>query len=713
MPADDLVLNVRQIAQYTPTENAPTNASLLMQLGIGGPYQSISPQDLVATALSTGGSMAIAGPLSVQSLQGGSAQFSNATLNVLSAQKACIVDLAATWGSIAGVKIATVDDVSNLNTAIRAASVWSFNGRVGDVRLWIDDIVCAGGAPLFSPRFEGSPRACTPPLDSNSSRLATTAFVHAAVQSADAGVISFNGRTGDVVLTALDVTSLVLPYAPIDSPNFTGYATSLTPPPGTVTGQIATCAFVMNAVTEATTGVSSFNTRTGAVVLQQADVVTVGAALLTSPIFTGTPTAPTAAPGTNTTQLATTAFVNTATGGGAYAPLNSPAFTGVPTAPTAATGTQTTQLATTAFVMAEINAVNAGVISFNGRTGDITLLANDISAAGGATLQSPVFTGTPTAPTPMPGTNTAQIATAAFVTAAIAALPIPPIASTTPPVMDGTATPGVSAAWSRGDHVHPTDTSRAAQASLANYLPLAGGSLTGQLNGTAASFNGAVNGAGTCTFGQIISSGAIYVGHNVQADMVILATALGGANGNNLSYQFYNGYNFTVNTGNGLLTYWANSNVAFTVAYTGLFTIPGTLSTPQISNVTLINPQGNNASTCGQPGNAWFQVASFNFPLESDARGKRNISVAPPGALDAVAEIPVHVFGYVSPNRRAPSRRIGWLAQEVLAVTPANVLVGEDEDQTLAVELGSMLATLWQAVQELTARLATLEAKAA
>jgi len=39
-----------------------------------------------------------------------------------------------------------------------------------------------------------------------------------------------------------------------------------------------------------------------------------------------------------------------------------------------------------------------------------------------ANLASPVFTGTPTAPTPAPGTNTTQIANAAFVQAALAAL---------------------------------------------------------------------------------------------------------------------------------------------------------------------------------------------------------------------------------------------------------------------------------------------------
>src|SRR5580658_8230488 len=120
MPADDLVLNIKQIAGYPPITNAPTSGLLLMQLGIGGPYQSISPQDLVGTALATGGGMSIAGPLSVQAISGGSAQFTNAAISMFSAQKACIVDLAATWGTIAGVPIATVDDVSNLNAAIRA-----------------------------------------------------------------------------------------------------------------------------------------------------------------------------------------------------------------------------------------------------------------------------------------------------------------------------------------------------------------------------------------------------------------------------------------------------------------------------------------------------------------------------------------------------------------------------------------------------------------
>lgn len=70
-----------------------------------------------------------------------------------------------------------------------------------------------------------------------------------------------------------------------------------------------------------------------------------GKAPLASPNFTGIPLAPTATAGTNTTQVATTAFVQGI--------LNGPTFTGVPAAPTASAGTNTTQLATTAFVQAE------------------------------------------------------------------------------------------------------------------------------------------------------------------------------------------------------------------------------------------------------------------------------------------------------------------------------------------------------------------------
>lgn len=198
--------------------------------------------------------------------------------------------------------------------------------------------------------------------------------------------------------------------------------------------------------------VSSVFGRSGAVVKQAGDYAVAdvtGAAPLASPTFTGVPAAPTAANGTNTTQIATTAFVQAAVvGGGSVssvftragavvaqsgdytvaqvtgaAPLASPTFTGVPAAPTAANGTNTTQLATTAFVQ---NAVGAGglVSSVFTRAGAVVAQSGDYTVAqvtGAAPTASPAFTGVPTAPTAAGGTNTTQIATTAFVTAAVAA----------------------------------------------------------------------------------------------------------------------------------------------------------------------------------------------------------------------------------------------------------------------------------------------------
>jgi len=81
---------------------------------------------------------------------------------------------------------------------------------------------------------------------------------------------------------------------------------------------------------------------------------------ISSPTFTGTPAAPTAASDTSTTQIATTQFVvnqgylKSATASSTYATLASPTLTGTPAAPTAALGTDTTQIATTAYVQNEL-----------------------------------------------------------------------------------------------------------------------------------------------------------------------------------------------------------------------------------------------------------------------------------------------------------------------------------------------------------------------
>jgi hypothetical protein len=124
----------------------------------------------------------------------------------------------------------------------------------------------------------------------------------------------------------------------------------------------------------------------------------------------------------------TVAGTNILTALGLKAPLASPALTGVPTAPTAAPGTNTTQLATTAFVAAK--APNAHHVSHETGGAD-ALAALDAAilttgtlpdarlSAAIARIASPAFTGNPTAPTPAPGDNDTSLATTAFVQAAV------------------------------------------------------------------------------------------------------------------------------------------------------------------------------------------------------------------------------------------------------------------------------------------------------
>jgi hypothetical protein len=72
--------------------------------------------------------------------------------------------------------------------------------------------------------------------------------------------------------------------------------------------------------------VTSVAGKTGAVTLAVADVA--GAAPLASPALTGTPTVPTAAAGTSTTQAASTAYVKSLLGSIASQDSNNIAITG-------------------------------------------------------------------------------------------------------------------------------------------------------------------------------------------------------------------------------------------------------------------------------------------------------------------------------------------------------------------------------------------------
>jgi hypothetical protein len=195
--------------------------------------------------------------------------------------------------------------------------------------------VIALKATLASPAFTGTPTAPTPSPGDNTTKVATTAFVTTAV--GESGVSSFNGRTGTVVPASGDYTvSEVTGAAPVASPALTGTPTVPTATPGDNTTKAASTAFVTNAVAESTTGVSqvtnvdgslTISPTTGAVVASASTslVASIAAkAPLASPALSGTPTAPTATGGTNTTQIATTAYVIAALAALTLAQLQAP-----------------------------------------------------------------------------------------------------------------------------------------------------------------------------------------------------------------------------------------------------------------------------------------------------------------------------------------------------------------------------------------------------
>jgi len=130
-----------------------------------------------------------------------------------------------------------------------------------------------------------------------------------------------------------------------------GPAYATTAAAGTSNTVLATTAFVSGAISTATS------------------VLGTNKANIASPALTGTPTAPTAnISATPSTQIATTAYVNnfvtTAIAASfvtddTKANIASPNFTGVPTANTASYGTNSRQLATTAFVYNAVSAIPA------------------------------------------------------------------------------------------------------------------------------------------------------------------------------------------------------------------------------------------------------------------------------------------------------------------------------------------------------------------
>ena len=213
-------------------------------------------------------------------------------------------------------------------------------------------------ANLASPTLTGTPLSTTAAADTNTTQIATTAYV-VGQASSSTPVVNGTAAVGTSLKYARadHVHGTDTSRAPLASPTFTG---TVTLPTGTVTSAMILDGTIVDGDISATAAIaqskiSGLSTSLGL----KAD--------LASPALTGTPTAPTAAAGTNTTQVATTAFVGTA-----VADL-------VASAPSA------------------LNTLNELATALGNDASFSTTVTNSLAAK--APLASPTFTGTATIPT--------------------------------------------------------------------------------------------------------------------------------------------------------------------------------------------------------------------------------------------------------------------------------------------------------------------------
>lgn len=141
-------------------------------------------------------------------------------------------------------------DLSALTTTAKTnlvAAVNELDSDIGTVNTALDN-----KAPTTSPTFTGTPAAPTAVVNTNTTQLATTAFVLAQAGSATPAV---NGTAAVGVATKFaredHVHGTDSTRAPVASPTFTGVPAAPTASAGTNTTQLATTAFAMTAAANA------------------------------------------------------------------------------------------------------------------------------------------------------------------------------------------------------------------------------------------------------------------------------------------------------------------------------------------------------------------------------------------------------------------------------------------------------------------------------
>ena len=356
----------------------------------------------------------------------------------------------------------------------------------------------------------------------------------------------------------------------------------------------------------------------------------------------------------------------------------------------------------------------------------------------GGTLTGPLLLNADPLPSAPLGAATKQ-----YVDAKVAAVPVLP-ASTTPPVMNGTASAGAATAYSRGDHAHPTDTTR---------FPTTGGTITGSLTATGTIAAGSsMSALTTLSLAENGTNANCYVGFFTPANFGTRRGYVGLVNGQ--IYLTSDQYGFSVSLNSGGITLTAGTTTHTGNVMGTYYGVSGQSNSLNVYGITY-SPACAYA-TANRFSFGWASVTAgyaaitidqgavaYSLANASDERMKEDISPSTLDCLATVQKLPLRQFRWktfptttrasegdgqpevavvdawrLKEARAAKDARIepvGMIAQEIHTIFPEGVRPGDDFEDHLGMvwdfDRNAMISLLIGAVQQLNARVAELEAK--
>lgn len=278
MPSD-LVISVKQIGSYPPLNPVTGSETLICQSGgLGGPYYSVTMQNMIVNTLSNFGGPVGIGVGSLPTDSAGDVLFSG---DVVVSPGILGYSFNAYRYNTSGSKYWQTGPAGmfEMDPSTGNLNWFSAPSQPGGLVIDAPGVIPGGTGSLWfntmSLSQQGMLNVGQQITVARNANAAMELVTYSQFNSTVAGMVtSFNGRFGVVTLNLSDV--VMAGGAQLNSPNFTGIPMAPTPALGTNTNQIATTNWVLDQITSVTSGVVSWNGRSGVVTMTPADITNAG-----------------------------------------------------------------------------------------------------------------------------------------------------------------------------------------------------------------------------------------------------------------------------------------------------------------------------------------------------------------------------------------------------------------------------------------------------